>query len=109
MPLVPGIHVLQLGADKDVDGRDKPGHDKLLYPRHLRINPRTVLDGLVHNAIAFGEFEQLIEFVLRCISVDIEAQTNLRKAYWCILGNAQRTAEVEIAFCRYASRLQWNI
>jgi hypothetical protein len=24
--LVPGIHVL-LGGDKDVDGRDKPGHD----------------------------------------------------------------------------------
>jgi hypothetical protein len=109
MPLVPGIHVLELDADKDVDGRDKPGHDELLYPRYVHINPWIVLDGLVHNAIAFGKFEQLIEFFLRCIGVDIEAQTNLRKAYWCILGNAQRAAEVEIAFCRYASRFQWNI
>ena len=25
--LVPGIHVL-LGCNKDVDGRDKPGHDE---------------------------------------------------------------------------------
>jgi hypothetical protein len=26
--LVPGIHVLKPGKYKDVDGRDKPGHDK---------------------------------------------------------------------------------
>jgi hypothetical protein len=25
--LVPGIHVFLAGSDKDVDGRDKPGHD----------------------------------------------------------------------------------
>jgi hypothetical protein len=25
--LVPGIHVLIVGRAKDVDGRDKPGHD----------------------------------------------------------------------------------
>jgi hypothetical protein len=25
--LVPGIHVLLPSEDKDVDGRDKPGHD----------------------------------------------------------------------------------
>ncbi len=25
--LVPGIHVLCLALDEDVDGRDKPGHD----------------------------------------------------------------------------------
>jgi hypothetical protein len=25
--LVPGIHVLSLRSKKDVDGRDKPGHD----------------------------------------------------------------------------------
>jgi len=24
---VPGIHVLMLSKNKDVDGRDKPGHD----------------------------------------------------------------------------------
>jgi hypothetical protein len=26
--LVPGIHVLHRGSKKDVDGRDKPGHDE---------------------------------------------------------------------------------
>jgi hypothetical protein len=25
--LVPGIHVFLFGANEDVDGRDKPGHD----------------------------------------------------------------------------------
>jgi hypothetical protein len=25
--LVPGIHVLSFSSKKDVDGRDKPGHD----------------------------------------------------------------------------------
>jgi hypothetical protein len=25
--LVPGIHVFVFGVKKDVDGRDKPGHD----------------------------------------------------------------------------------
>jgi hypothetical protein len=26
--LVPGIHVFALDGSKDVDGRDKPGHDE---------------------------------------------------------------------------------
>jgi hypothetical protein len=26
--LVPGIHVFTTGGEKDVDGRDKPGHDE---------------------------------------------------------------------------------
>jgi len=26
--LVPGIHVLSFRSKKDVDGRDKPGHDE---------------------------------------------------------------------------------
>jgi hypothetical protein len=26
--LVPGIHVLKTSSKKDVDGRDKPGHDE---------------------------------------------------------------------------------
>jgi len=30
--LVPGIHVLLDDADKDVDGRDEPGHDGKLHP-----------------------------------------------------------------------------
>jgi hypothetical protein len=27
--LVPGIHVLKCRCRKDVDGRDKPGHDEI--------------------------------------------------------------------------------
>jgi hypothetical protein len=29
--LVPGIHVFGAACKKDVDGRDKPGHDEKLY------------------------------------------------------------------------------
>jgi hypothetical protein len=29
--LVPGIHVLASLSKKDVDGRDKPGHDECYY------------------------------------------------------------------------------
>jgi hypothetical protein len=29
--LVPGIHVFKAEADQNVDGRDKPGHDELLF------------------------------------------------------------------------------
>jgi hypothetical protein len=29
--LVPGIHVVKLGGRRDVDGRDKPGHDERGY------------------------------------------------------------------------------
>jgi hypothetical protein len=31
--LVPGIHVLDDARLKDVDGRDKPGHDEVMF-RH---------------------------------------------------------------------------
>ena len=37
--LVPGIHVLLASNKKDVDGRDKPGHDK----RHFSKIPATAL------------------------------------------------------------------
>ena len=30
--LVPGIHVLKADGTKDVDGRDKPGHDEIETP-----------------------------------------------------------------------------
>jgi hypothetical protein len=29
--LVPGIHVFLFAPQKDVDGRDKPGHDRLRF------------------------------------------------------------------------------
>jgi hypothetical protein len=31
--LVPGIHVLGFDIEKDVDGRDKPGHDGNILAR----------------------------------------------------------------------------
>jgi hypothetical protein len=43
--LVPGIHVLQMGRAKDVDGRDEPGHDGKIHSAaapptvHLRQRP----------------------------------------------------------------------
>jgi hypothetical protein len=30
--LVPGIHVLRPPSKKDVDGRDEPGHDRMVTP-----------------------------------------------------------------------------
>jgi hypothetical protein len=33
--LVPGIHVFDVTSKKDVDGRDKPGHDDGLAARSL--------------------------------------------------------------------------
>jgi hypothetical protein len=39
--LVPGIHVLAVSATKDVDGRDKPGHDgKTLVDNVRQYRPR---------------------------------------------------------------------
>ena len=37
--LVPGIHVLVFCSRKDVDGRDKPGHDKVGYLRRVEPAP----------------------------------------------------------------------
>jgi hypothetical protein len=34
--LVPGIHVLMYRGTKDVDGRDKPGHDEGKTSKELR-------------------------------------------------------------------------
>jgi hypothetical protein len=51
--LVPGIHVFKAPESKDVDGRDKPGHDagksSEVRPRYVRIvrtNGRAKLHGI---------------------------------------------------------------
>jgi hypothetical protein len=47
--LVPGIHVLNGNSTKDVDGRDKPGHDetKLRWsPIHAAEKPRSERSGV---------------------------------------------------------------
>ena len=57
-----------------------------------------VLDRLIDNAVALGQLEQLIELLLRRIGLDVETQANLRKADRGVLGDAERAAEIEIAF-----------
>jgi hypothetical protein len=41
--LVPGIHVLRLGTKKDVDGRDKPGHDEVWRVDRIRLDSSSLL------------------------------------------------------------------
>ena len=43
----------------------------------LYINRWPILDGLINDAIALGKLEQLIEFVLQRVGVDIKVQTDL--------------------------------
>jgi hypothetical protein len=62
-----------------------------------------------YTTIAFGELEQLIEFVLCRIGMEIEAQADLAEADRRILGDAKRAAEIEIAFRRHPAGLERNI
>src|SRR3954464_6384952 len=66
------------------------------HPFHRHRDLRAVLDGLIDHAIAFGEFQQQVELVLRRIGTDLEAQANLGKADRRFLVDAERAAEVEI-------------
>src|SRR6202022_2726701 len=61
---------------KDVDARDKPGHDdnKESKALHRDRNLRAVLDGLVDHAIALGEFLEQIELVLRRVGLHFKGQ-----------------------------------
>src|SRR3954464_9001743 len=67
------------------------------HPFHRHRNLRAVLDGLIDHAIAFGEFQQQIELVLRCVGSDLEAQPDLGKADRGFLVDPERAAEIEIA------------
>src|ERR1700761_5718776 len=68
------------------------------HPVHRDRNLRPVLDGLIDHAIALGEFQQQVEFVLRGVSVDIEAQADFREADRGFLVDAERAAKIQIAF-----------
>jgi hypothetical protein len=54
--LVPGIHVFYRPCDKDVDGRDKPGHDAGIVAMHdiksIRDNPQAFDAGLKRRGLA---------------------------------------------------------
>src|SRR6185437_6355772 len=77
--------------------------------RELYLDRRTALDRLIDDAITLGKLEQLVELFLRRVSFEIEAQTNLREADRCILGDAERAAKIEIALGRHFAGLQRNI
>src|SRR5262249_34829855 len=76
---------------------------------HLHVDGRSAFDGLINDAVALGQLEQLIKLVLRGIGIEIEAQPDLREADRCVLGNAERTAEIKVAFGRYLSGFKRNI
>src|SRR6476661_5939997 len=76
---------------------------------HLHVDRWPALDCLINHAIPLGELKQLIELLLRGIGVEIEAQPDLRKTNRCILGNAERAAEIEITFGRHLAGLERNI
>jgi len=44
-----------------------------LAPCERHLDRRTALDGLVDDAIAFGQLEQLIKLVLRRSSIDVKS------------------------------------
>src|SRR5262249_23566348 len=56
---------------------------------HLHVDGRAALDGLINDAIALGELEQLIKLVLRGFGVEIDAQPDLRETNRRIFGNAE--------------------
>src|SRR3984893_13157372 len=68
------------------------------HPLHRDRNLRAVLDGLVDHAIPFGELQEQIELVLRRVGCNFEAQADFGKADRRFLVDAERAAEIEIAF-----------
>ncbi len=54
--------------------------------------------GLVNDAIAFGQTEQGRDLLFACVSVQIEVQPNLLEPNGHIFGNAERSTKIEIAF-----------
>src|SRR5437899_10961485 len=78
------------------------------HPLHRHRNFRAVPDGLVDHAIAFGEFQQQVELVLRCVRSDLEAQADLLEADRGFLVDAERAAKIEVAFGNDSAGLQGN-
>ena len=77
--------------------------DTASRPIEPYVHRRPVFYCLINDAIAFGELEQLMELFLRRIGIEFEPQPDLRETNRRVLGNAERTAEIEIAFGRHRS------
>src|ERR1700687_4132259 len=74
-----------------------PRNDNL-FPFEAYLDRGSIFQRLIDDAITFGEFQKLIELVLRRVGVDVEAQADLREADRRFLGDAKRAAKIEIAF-----------
>ena len=56
-----------------------------------------VTQGLVNNAIAFGQANQRRELFFSSVSVQVEMQSNLLETNGHVFGDAKRSAKVRIA------------
>jgi hypothetical protein len=78
-------------------------------PLQRDLDWRPAADGLIDHAISLCELEELIEFVLRGVDVEIETKTDLRKPDRRLLVDAQRAAKIEVAFGRDCSGAERNV
>ncbi len=67
-----------------------------------------VTQGLVNDAVAFGQSNQCGELFFAGVSIQIKVQANLLEADGDIFGNAQRPAKIQIALCSNRGVAQWN-
>src|ERR1700722_14690194 len=74
-----------------------PRNDKL-FPFQAYLDRGPIFQRLIDDAITLGEFEKLIELVLRHVGVDVQGEADFGAADRRILGDAERAAEIEIAF-----------
>ncbi len=64
---------------------------------HADVDRRSVPDGLVDDAVALGQLEELVEPLLRRVGVDREGQPDLRETDRRFLVDPERAAKIEIA------------
>ena len=64
----------------------------VLHDVQAHVGLGAILDCLEQHAIALYQFQQLIALGLRCVSVDIKAQADLRETHGYVLRDAERPA-----------------
>src|SRR5215471_15283071 len=65
----------------------------LVAPFQLHLDRRAALDGLVDDAIALGELEQLVELLLRRVGLDVERAAEIEVALGRDLAGLERDVE----------------